>query len=191
MKKAFGIALLIGFAAVLFFGAMNRTMALASRNDARSRLNKNSPGSQILGTAWEHGSPQIEQDSNDSQYGGPNIYGYGNRGEQGETRAKAPSPLVQVDQWVTLEGTVSNVDNTLASIALPGGETIEITGRPWSYALENGCSLQTGDRIKLTGFYEDDGRFEAGYIENLTRGTSLQIRDQDGRPMWAGRGRKG
>lgn len=190
MKKAIGITLLISFAAILVFGAINRTQAMGSGNEDRNRSNEISTGSQIPESSREVGSPQTGQGSPDRQ-GGPTTYGYGNRGEVRETQENSPSPQAQVDEWVILEGSVSIADNTLATITLLDGETLEITGRPWSFALENGYSLQTGDQVKLTGFYEDDGRFEVGSIENLTQGDSLQIRDQDGRPLWAGQGRRG
>ena len=39
----------------------------------------------------------------------------------------------------------------------------------------------------MTGFYED-GEFKAGTVENLTTGETIILRDETGRPMWAGAG---
>jgi len=42
----------------------------------------------------------------------------------------------------------------------------------------------------LAGFFEGE-EFEVGRIENLTAGQIVALRDPDGRPQWAERGRRG
>ena len=42
----------------------------------------------------------------------------------------------------------------------------------------------------LYGFYEGDD-FEIGAIEDVTSGERVTLRDDTGRPLWAGRGRWG
>jgi len=49
---------------------------------------------------------------------------------------------------------------------------------------------QAGDQVTLTGFYEGD-TFEAAQISNATSGEAVSIRDDAGRPLWAGGGRRG
>ena len=191
LKKIIGITLLVGFAAVLIFGAVNRTLAKETANKARSlslessgerRGQENNPGEVPV---------QAGEGSRGGQNGSSSQYGYGNCGEARETQQNSPSPEAQVDGWVILEGEVNSVDPTLVIITLSNGNTVEISGRPWSFALEHGYALQAGDQVRLTGFYEDAERYEVSAIENMTQGTSIQIRDQDGRPLWAGRGRQG
>lgn len=191
LKKIIGITLLGGFAVVLIFGAVNRTLAKEIGNEARSlsvessgerRMQQNNPGEVPA---------QSGEGTRGGQNGSSSQYGYGNRGEARETQQNSPSPEAQVDGWVILEGEVNSVDPTLVIITLSNGNTVEISGRPWSFALENGYTLQAGDQVRLTGFYEDAERYEVSAIENMTQGTSIQIRDQDGRPLWAGRGRQG
>jgi hypothetical protein len=41
----------------------------------------------------------------------------------------------------------------------------------------------------LVGFYEGDD-FEVGQIDNATNGQTVLVRDENGRPLWAGRGRR-
>ena len=48
---------------------------------------------------------------------------------------------------------------------------------------------QAGDSVSLTGFYED-GDFEVGQIDDQTTGQTVSLRDESGRPLWAGRGRR-
>jgi hypothetical protein len=49
--------------------------------------------------------------------------------------------------------------------------------------------LTVGDEVTVYG-YDEDGEFKAGVVENLTSGASIILREESGRPMWAGwRGR--
>jgi hypothetical protein len=68
------------------------------------------------------------------------------------------------------------------------GTQVGVEGRPWSFAQEQAFQAQAEDQVSLQGFYED-GEFKAGRIDNLTNGQSVDLREDSGRPMWAGRGR--
>lgn len=93
----------------------------------------------------------------------------------------------QVEDWISLEGYVTSADTSQVLVSLLDGETADFSGRAWTFAQESGFALQMGDRLRLTGFYEDTD-LEVGSIDNLTSGISIQIREQSGRPLWAGRG---
>ena len=93
----------------------------------------------------------------------------------------------QVDEWVTLQGTVASADADALQVQTAGGEQVVVENRPWWFAQEQGFSAQPGDQVTLVGFYEE-GDFEAGQITDATNGQSVQLRDETGRPMWAGRG---
>jgi hypothetical protein len=67
---------------------------------------------------------------------------------------------------------------------------VVVENRPWWFAQEQGVEVQPGDGIVLTGFYED-GEFEVGEIKNLRSGQVVEIREESGRPLWAGGGRRG
>jgi hypothetical protein len=62
-------------------------------------------------------------------------------------------------------------------------------GPEW-YWEDQGIPLAEGDQVKVSGFYEDD-TFELADIENLTSGETTLLRDEMGRPLWAGRRRGG
>jgi hypothetical protein len=70
------------------------------------------------------------------------------------------------------------------------GQEIVIENRPWWFAQEQDFSARTGDRLTIVGFFEND-EFEVGGITNLTTGKAVSIREESGRPLWAGRGRRG
>jgi hypothetical protein len=114
------------------------------------------------------------------------------RGRSGETRTGTGVPVVEasVDEWLTLQGTVTEVTEDSLVVQTAGGEQILVENRPWWFAQEQGFSAAPGDQVTLVGFYEDDS-FEVGQMANSTNSLSVVIRDETGRPMWAGRGRQG
>ena len=90
--------------------------------------------------------------------------------------------------WVAVSGTVVAVDDDL-TIQTAEGEMAVETGPSW-YWDEHGIGLDAGDEVVLHGFYDGE-EFEVGAIENLTGGETADLRDETGRPLWAGRGRWG
>jgi len=94
---------------------------------------------------------------------------------------------VQPDEWRTVEGTVVSAANDLIEIETAAGEIITFEGRPLSFALEQGFSLQLGDAVAVDGF-DEDGEFKIGQVTNLGNEASVTLRDASGRPGWSGRG---
>jgi hypothetical protein len=119
----------------------------------------------------------------------------GQGGFGGEGRTDAPGDgtgtgQAQVDEWLTLGGTVVSVDSNALVVETDSGEQVVMENRPWWFAQEQAFSAQPGDSVTVIGFYED-GEFEVGQIDNLSTGQTVTIRDESGRPLWAGRGRRG
>ncbi len=217
-KKIIGITILVGLVAVLIFGAINRTQAKGTWGEANFRGNQSGYGQRYAngsnppvqsndgvitgqGNRWfqSNENTTLDQDNPGSQPGTGFGRGQGNQLNQsgaGYSRGAGAgdptlgNPLAEVDEWINVEGEVTAVDSTLVTVALADGQVVEIYGRPWTYAQENGFSVQVGDRLLLTGFYEDN-LLEVGAIQNLTTGASIQVREENGRPLWAGRGRRG
>lgn len=92
------------------------------------------------------------------------------------------------DDWLVYSGTVASVDGSALSLLTGDGYTLLVEGRAWSYAQEKGFSAQVGDQITLRGIYEND-EFKPAQIDDLTSGQSIAVRDENGAPMWSGRGR--
>ena len=116
-------------------------------------------------------------------------------GYDGEGRSDAPGDgtgtgLADVGECLTQSGAVTGVDAGVLTVQLDNGELVEMMGRPWTYAQEQGFTAQLGDRVTVVGFYEGD-EFEVGQIDNDSTGLSVVIREESGRPLWAGRGRRG
>lgn len=117
----------------------------------------------------------------------------GQGGISGQSQSNAPGDRTgtgqaQVDEWLTLEGTVRVATVTEMIVQTTGVQEILIDGRAWRFAQELVFMASEGDRVSLTGFYEN-GSFEVGEIENVTTGQTAALRDESGRPLWAGRGR--
>jgi hypothetical protein len=96
----------------------------------------------------------------------------------------------QVEEWLTMHGTVTSMDGDMLVVQTTAGEEIVVENRPWWFVQEQGFSAKPGDELTLVGFYENDA-FEVGAITNLTSRDTVSIREESGRPLWAGRGRRG
>jgi hypothetical protein len=84
----------------------------------------------------------------------------------------------------SLEGIVLSVDDEQMTLLTDDGE-FQVTDRPWRFALEQGFEAEVGQRVHLTGFYEDDS-LEVSALQNVSLAMAVQIREQGGRPLWAG-----
>ncbi|HWQ45621.1 MAG TPA: hypothetical protein VN376_02075 [Longilinea sp.] len=95
-----------------------------------------------------------------------------------------PDASENIDGIFTLEGTVFYVDSLQMTVDTSDGQVL-LENRPWTFLVSLGFSASAGDELRLTGFYED-GVFEVMSIEQISSGTIYTLRDEDGRPMWAG-----
>ncbi len=166
IKKIFmGIFIATVFG-LLVLGAVNRTIA-KSKNREPLSLSENE--SERFGRV--DGSQVEKQGSND---------------ERGEGLGVG---LAKVDEWLEVTGVVESVLPDLWVVTLKTGNILEIEGRTLSFLQETGFTVSEGDNLYLTGFMEADD-FEVGGIENTSNGTVIAIREETGRPLWAG-GRRG
>ncbi|MCU0519097.1 MAG: hypothetical protein MUF84_00140 [Anaerolineae bacterium] len=110
-------------------------------------------------------------------------YAYG----QGQGRSAGGVAATEPDQWETIEGSVVVAGSDL-TMRTADGDILVGLGQEW-YREQEGFVVELGDQIRVKGYYED-GEFKAGAVENLTRHTSITLRDDTGRPMWSGRGNR-
>jgi len=164
VKKVILGVLVVGLIGILIFGAINRTNA---------RL-----GDQA---GWHNGQPSGERGGQQGERG----VGQGNqlaRGDGAEQQAA-------IHQWVTLDGSVVSVAGDLLLVRAASGEMVQVEGMPWSFAQRQGFAPRPGDQVKLVGFYED-GELKVARLTNMSTGQTVLLRDENGRPMWAGQGRR-
>jgi hypothetical protein len=114
----------------------------------------------------------------------PSSNGTGRGSGSGVSSAAYPAT-----EWLTLGGEViARVDDEL-TVQTADGEMVLHLGPEWYWDAE-GIPLNAGDQVQVTGFYDAD-EFEVARVENTTSGESVTLRDDSGRPLWAGRGRQG
>lgn len=94
---------------------------------------------------------------------------------------------VQVDEWLTITGTLMSFQGANMTIGTPEGDLITFqTGQPRFFASQ-GVTFQVGDEIEVLGFYEGQ-QFMAGEITQVSTGLWVMLRNPNGRPLWAGPG---
>ena len=198
LKKIVLGALLTGLVAVLIVGAVNRTNAKSGEGAGvtgrRGQVTESVTADAVAqgsGGRWsETETPQGATGRGGGggrwAQGGP---GAGSALEQAPAgQSGVPQADVQPDAWRTLQGTVVSVADDLVEIRTAAGEVIPFEGRPLSFVLEQGFSLEVGDAVALAGF-DEDGEFKISQV--TSNGASITLRDASGRPGWAGRGQRG
>lgn len=214
VKKIFvGVFLAIIFG-LLVFGAVNRTLAKSneseplalnkslSEQDEDGNLNQNKNQSKnknvenyLNQQKQDHDQGMTDCDGEHPSEG--NMFGKGGNGQtNGPAPAQGGQPndmqgkgfgvgLAEGDEQITLNGTVVSISPDLLVIELADGSLLEVEGRVLSFLNEKGFSLSAGDELKITGFYEGES-FEVIQITNDGTGQTIRVRDQNGRPLWAG-----
>ena len=108
-------------------------------------------------------------------------------------RAQAPGERWDEDDVVTLEGTVTKVQRPFATFEA-GGKAYSVHLGPIGYWERQGYSLDSGDRITITGQVSTEGKANHLYPHSMIRkGETYLFADSDGVPAWSrgGRGRWG
>jgi len=101
----------------------------------------------------------------------------------GAGQGRNENGAVRTIEWETQTGEVTVVNGEI-TIQTAEGQVVVGMGQS---TYREGFGLEVGDEITVLGFHED-GEFKAGTVENLTTGETIVLRDEAGRPMWAGRG---
>jgi hypothetical protein len=199
LKKIVLGALLTGMVGALVAGGIIRTNATLNQAEARGEGGYQNGRSGA--EASEGQSQQLRQNLGGQQGSGGSggqggSGGYGGGGGNGDSggQAKGSDQLgtgqAQVNQWITLSGTVLSVNEDEVVVEIDDASQIVIEGRAWSFAQQQGFTLNAGDAVTVTGFYED-GEFKVGQIDLTARQTTIALRDENGRPMWSGQGQGG
>lgn len=159
MRKYLLIVLFIGLVIILVVGGINRTLAQA--------------GTPLLGNT------NVEN----------NGYGAGNKNNEANSSAHGEGNLFSTAiEPIIVEGIILETSAHGLELRSADGEMIEITGRGWRYAQEQGFSVQKGDHLKLETFTENNERLEIISMENLDNQMQVTLRGNNGEPIWSGRG---
>lgn len=116
----------------------------------------------------------------------PAYGGYGGEGNLDAPGDGLGTGQAVVDEWLTLNGTVIVANTDELVVQTDAGDEVLLEGRALRFLQDGGFLAQMDQQLSLTGFYED-GDFEVGGVQNLSTGQSMMVRDENGRPLWAGR----
>ena len=164
-KKIILWTLYAGLTGILIFGAVNRTSAKIGEVVPRENadlVNYQAQGGQGRGQG-DNGSGQS-----------PN-------GDDHEDSALGEN---EDHVWASFTGAIFSFSTEEMQVVMDSGETINVADRAWRFALEQGFDPRSGDLVMLRGF--EDGVFEMAETNNLSTGQVVVIRDESGRPLWAG-----
>ncbi len=121
---------------------------------------------------------------------GQPMWSGGTSGEQGQNGQGNSEGQMQVDEWITVEGTLMSFQGGNMTMSTVEGEILSFkTGQPRFFA-EQGITFQVGDEIIVVGFYQGE-EFQAGDITQVATELRVMLRDPNGRPLWAGAGNSG
>jgi hypothetical protein len=200
LKKVVVGTLLAGLIGVLIFGAINRTLdrtgkVAEARGTGRAWDEPNGRGDSgqngARGGRAEQQYPNGQTLTLRDETGRPAWAGErGGRGQEEVPGDQTGTGQAQVETWLQIQGAVVSVDADALIVQTADGEQIAVENRPWWFAQETGFWAQVGNQLTLTGFYKGD-EFEVGRIDDITSGQTVLLRDENGRPMWAGRGQRG
>ena len=134
---------------------------------------------------------QVRSETGQPLWSGGIDNGQGQNGSAGDgDGTHTPDPQAQVDEWVTLQGTLMSFQGGNMTMATADGAMIAFqTGQPRFFA-EQGVTFNVGDEIVVVGFFEGE-QFTAGDITQVATGLRVMLRDPNGRPLWAGPGGNG
>ena len=207
MKKIVSGILFISVIGLLIFGAINRTIA-KSETPIASGLNRSEQiantvtsedltinGGIGLGRNNKNKSAQTGNFNEGNCEGEAGYYSNNNKQVQSQRLGQGknnnsgtiPSEIATI---VSQEGRVESVSEESLAITNVDGHSLVIEGRAWRYALENGYTIQPGEQVRITGFYED-GEFKVVTLSLKNGDGEFSFRQNNGRPTWAGGGQGG
>jgi hypothetical protein len=175
LRKVMLGTVLVGLMGILVAGAIIRT-AEKTGNVAEA---------QGLG----RGKSELETAGYSAEGAGQGRGGYG----QGAGAAERQYPNYEgaPEDWVVYEGTVVQAPAAGVDMVIETSDGQEVlVGTGPGYMEDQGFTLQAGEQVQVQGYWEGD-EFKAAQVTRLRDGQSITLRDQAGRPAWAGAGRRG
>ena len=205
MKKIVYGILFISVIGLLIFGAINRTIAksetpIASGLNRSEQINKSVTSEDLInngGIGLERNnkgkSAQTGNFNKGNCEGEAGYYSNNNKQSQrfgqGGNNNSGTIPS-EIASTVSQEGRVESATEEALAITTVDGHSLVIEGRAWRYALENGYTIQAGEQVRITGFYED-GEFKVVTLSLKNGDGEFSFRQNNGHPNWAGGGQGG
>jgi hypothetical protein len=181
-KKVVLGTLPVGLIGVLVTGASIRTVD-KTENVAEARGQGRGRGG---GEETGYRTGKLDQGlSAEAQANGRGGYGQGSR----TVERQYPNYESAPEEWVQYEGTVVRAPAAGLDLVIKNDSDEEVAaGTGPGYVEDQGFRLQAGERVQIQGYWED-GEFKAAQVTRLRDGETIALRDEIGRPAWAGAGR--
>jgi hypothetical protein len=181
---------LVGLIGILVAGGIIRTMDKTQNvAEARGQGNGRSHGEMAEGIAEspEQGSGASAQQGGNGNHGQGGGYGQG----AGSTERQYPNYEAPVEEWSVVEGIVVQASGDGVDLVLEteDGKQVVVGTGP-GYMETQGFTLQTSERVQVQGYWDGD-ELKAAQVTRLQDGQTITLRDEAGRPAWAGNGRRG
>jgi hypothetical protein len=187
--------LVAALSGVLIVGAINRTDAISEQiaqehiaNSGRLAREDREPIQQGQGQQGQgNRAAYTKTDTLESvsRSGGQGRFSEGSSGSWLDDTSRGGEGSASVDEWLEIVGTVVSMNEEELVLQLKDGQEMVIECKSWTYALELGFTTEIGNELKLYGFYEGE-EFEVGGFEDLTAHLLTMVREESGRPLWAG-----
>ena len=129
------------------------------------------------------------QELYDQPTGQGNRYGRGGSRGNGATTQNSGAeaqPQNGLQEWVVIHGVVGAYSPPELTLTTSDGTVVIVQLSNLNYLENIGLFIQTGDSVTVNGFYDLDGGFTVGQITLDTTGQTYNLRDESGRPLWAG-----
>ena len=158
----------------------NNSAAGPAWQNSVAQPESNPTGQQVVGTQGRGG--QGNTNAGNGNRGGAN-------GARGQNQASnVPAPENGLQEWVTFSGQVSSFSENYFTLLTADGQQLPIQLGSLNYITSLNLALQEGDAVTVVGFWETVDTFTAGTITLDATGEVINLRDEIGRPMWAGGG---
>lgn len=185
-KKIILWVVFVGIAGLLIYGAVNRTLAKTNEERVESNVGGKYQDEGLLPSDHNGGGIPVQKNQQFSRSKTDLVFGNG-QGRQDEDQTGNPDPQVTSGEWADYEGNVVSIDSSMILVEMEDGFEIMIEGRALVFMQDSGFVTNVGNTLLISGFYEDD-EYKVATIIDQTTGESIVVRDEGGRPGWAGNG---
>ncbi|MFN2195064.1 MAG: hypothetical protein ACK2UW_02940 [Anaerolineales bacterium] len=109
----------------------------------------------------------------------------GNAASPETARSGSGVPQAELPAWESYHGVVQSVDATGFNLLADDGQVLWVDSGNQNFVQSLGMNLEPGEALTVTGYWVED-TFTAGQIQVDASAAVYQLRDDYGRPLWAG-----
>ena len=113
----------------------------------------------------------------------------GNTGKQNKAHGEEGSS--ETHEMSTLHGVITGYDDQEIRITTDDGQALYVQLGNSRYNQSIGFAPQIGERIKVIGFSDSDGLYNAVRVTANSTGITYTFRSETGQPLWSGGNGKG